>query len=327
MRRICLFSLLYLGLMVPVAKGSSTGKVYLYFDPQYSMLYSEASALPLAENEVFRCALVTPPAGVELTAETPLPFSIDQGGNLLVPEELSSQGYSAEYYRWGGETDYQLIPKDGLAGRLLLTVSFSSPVYVYLVAQDTRDGQGICGGTPDRCVVAFGATLCGKLGGGLIPGPGLPELYAVIGQGWECAESDAEGVTNVPSPFPIIASTSLSKLEMNGQVVTDREQIDAALTPSVSAFAMETEGVYALTLQPPTAPGKVFYTVETAETLQGPWLRVEDVVAEMSETEKKAFAILSDACYTRLRIGEETRLVLPEIPSETGSRFYRVVGE
>lgn len=121
-----------------------------------------------------------------------------------------------------------------------------------------------------------------------------------------------------------------SAITVDGVAVTDPEQVEAALKPSISGMVATTivgeDGsetpAFSFSLTPPEAPGLMAYELWTADKLDDPsaW---EPFATFLT---KNGFDTADEMRYTRLRIEREDSTPTLQIPLVTGekTRFYQL---
>lgn len=295
---------------------------------------------PLAGGEVFRILLVRDTrTGVDHTTEPAV--KIDGAGQIVLGETASGAIWAdilvsdeaedeAKGFILSGVNEDNSgtgIPNAllGVSGSYGFTTQISSTVtipdngkggtiYRYLVALDTRKGDGTCEGAPTH-VARYAMTFCPASGDAAT----APQKYYILG---ETITQTGLFVIDWPGRDlgwqPAAAITSLETAEgtLTGDALT------AALTSEITDFEQDAN-TNALTLTPSVpAVDVLYYTLYTNDRLapltDESWIRFADLSNNgLDNSQKKA--------YTRFRIDGES-LSIPKIEGEA-TRFYLIRGE
>ena len=299
---------------------------------------------PLVKNEIFRVCLVRDKRGKNVNERSDPAVTIDAAGQLVLGENAAGAKWAT--LRWTpygtlevkeapfitvGETlgaPSTKIADDGAITNYGFSVftdedvakatdGKSYNVYMYLVAMDTRTGEGTCcdDNTPMH-VKSYAMALC----------------YGANGQAYINKESssprawyvNATGGILVFSPGlelawkPAAEITSLAVTQDGVEKVLTGDDLKKYLTPEVTAFAQTTvEGETTLTLTA-NAPDVQYYTLYTKEKLSdASWTKFEEYAKTLDNVDGKY--------YTRFRIDGKS-LSIPLVHGEA-SRFYMLRGE
>lgn len=307
--------------------------------------------VPLAKNEIFRVCLVRDKRGANVNEYTAPAVAVDAAGQLVCADcgtadfsqhrtlsngsacAANASGAKWMTLRWTEnlvttEAEYIVVgdvlgaPADKLYSTVYGFNVFTTEdvsgsggkVYMYLVAMDTRTGEGVCEGVPAH-VKSYAMALC----------------YGADNQSYINKEDssprawyvNATGGILVFSPGLEIAwkpRAEITSLVVDGETLTGKT-LATYLKPNVSQFATSAEG---LTLTA-TAPDVQYYTLYTKEKLSDTaWTSFEEFVANDENLVDK----INGKSYTRFRIGGESPSIL-QIPLVSGeaSRFYMLRGE
>ncbi len=296
--------------------------------------------VPLAKNEILRVCIVRDKRGSAVTETTAPAVMIDGAGQLVLGENAAGAKWLT--LQWTKnlvttEAEY-IVVGDALgapANKLYSTyygfnvfttedvAGSGGKVYMYLVAMDTRTGEGICEGQPMR-VKSYAMALCrwSTTQANVLPG-GAGQTTP--GFWWVTASSNEENADGVLVSAPgwktaWQPAAEITSLVVDGKTLTGDDLTDY-LTPKVDSMTTSAE---ALTLTA-TAPDVQYYTLYTKAKLSDEsWVPFEEFVANDENLVDK----INGKSYTRFRIGGESPSIL-QIPliSDEASRFYILRGE
>jgi len=237
-----------------------------------------------------------------------------------------------------GETwSYSALKTDACAGKTF---------YLFLVAEDTRDAQGVPDPAADTCagytaflvmksltepiaiedpdVLAAFAYSPYLLSGGTTPGFPDTTGYAFV-QPVSAGET-ADGILDSASDGAVIAWAA-ARLGVDAATLT-RADAERLLAPAVAGWTAaegglrltlaegEAEGVF-INAEGHPLPSALRYTLYTADALDGPWEPLDEWAA------KKNLANFGELSYTSLRLSELQSRVLP-VAEDEKTRFYRL---
>lgn len=301
---------------------------------------------PLVKNEIFRVCIVRDKRGNEVTETTEPAVTIDAAGQLVLGPNAAGAKWLDIQYTPNGETTYvntDWITVGDAAGAPLnkrysdgdvtyygfetLTTEDvgksdgkAYKVYMYLVAMDTRLGEGTCEGFPMH-VKSYAMALCGgtKTQKYVESSSASPRAwYVKTGD-----ELDPYDITVYAPGWklpwqPAAEITSLAVTQDGVGKVLTGDVLKKYLTPEVTTFAQTiVEGKPSLTLTA-NAPDVQYYTLYTkAKLSDASWVKFEDFAKTLDNVDGKY--------YTRFRIDGKS-LSIPQVHDEA-SRFYMLRGE
>lgn len=229
------------------------------------------------------------------------------GDVLGVPSNFLANVGTYKQYGFQVSTDTDVEKADGKAHK----------VYMYLVALDTRTGEGVCEGQPQH-VKAYAMALCyGTEDEPYVePSPASPYAWLVNAGGGKSIFTPSPGRELAWQTAAEI--TSLAVTQDGVEKVLTGDDLKKYLTPEVTAFAQTiVEGEPTLTLTA-NAPDVQYYTLYTKEKLSDDsWEKFEEYAKTLDNVDGKY--------YTRFRIDGKS-LSIPLVHGEA-SRFYMLRGE
>lgn len=226
------------------------------------------------------------------------------GDVLGVPSSYLANVGAYKQYGFQVSTDTDVEKADGKAYK----------VYMYLVAMDTRTGEGTCEGQPKH-VKSYAMAIC--YGTNTEPyveaSPASPRAWLVNASDGKSISTPAPGRELAWQPCAEIKSLVVDGVEKTGDDLTDY------LMPKVASMTTSADG---LTLTA-NAPNVQYYTLYTkAKLSDASWMPFEDFVNKDENFVDKTIG----KRYTRFRIDGKSLLSIPVISGET-SRFYQLRGE
>ena len=322
------------------------GEAYLVdvvFKEAAPVLYNASdNTTKLGVGEAFRAFVVR---DTRANKETP-PCTIDVIGQIVPAEGLTLENFkwctfrvpaSASTYQEQGWT--KVITQYGIPAsetsenggyhrvtvfteaRFDPTASVESNIYLYLVALDTRDAEGVCEedltqSTAPVRPCRYVLVQCCSVGG-----PTFGGGSKTVAVGYEDSSADAtvclagqtlSGVTTA-SWKNAVAPTAL---RVDDQKLTG-VALEAHLSPSVATFtyANGDDATFSLLA---SSPDLCFYALETKESLNdAAWKPFNELLTE------KGVDKATQKDYTRCRIDGRSPLTIRVFSGETG-RFYRL---
>ena len=295
---------------------------------------------PLVKDEIFRVCLVRDKRA-NVSWDTEPAVTIDVAGQLVLGENAIAAKWMTLRWSVVGESapiiaeyitvgDALGVPsnKVSVVGS---TVNYGfdvftsedvegsgGRVYAYLVAMDTRTGEGACEGKPYH-VKAYAMALCyGAQDRTYLSTNDATGYSWLIGR-----ESPTDIIVYCPgveqSWRSASAIESLVVTQDGAQVTLTGDALAAYLKPSVNSLTQGIEGGKSVLNLAVTAPDVQYYTLYTKAKLSDTeWTKFEDYLKTLDNVDGKY--------YTRFRIDGESPLKIPVLTDET-SRFYQLRGE
>ena len=293
----------------------------------------------LVKNEVFRALVVRDSrAAAEIDHSTTPSVSIDAAGQIVLGENAIDAMWLKILHTIDNETvvsDYVVVGDEaGVPDCYLYSTSTRNYYgftvfapenalqgtgydYLYLVAMDTRSGEGICEGKPYH-VKSYAMALCkGDASTSSISYETPLRSWAV---GWNSSTSIVVGQPGRYIAWqPVSAIESLVVTQDGAQVTLTGDELAAYLKPSVNSLTQGIEDGEPVLNLAVTAPDVQYYTLYTKAKLSDTeWTKFEDYLKTLDNADGKY--------YTRFRIDGESPLKIPVLTDET-SRFYQLRGE